>query len=128
MHGTGQAGLAWALHGGFAALILGVVLRLWLRRPEGPGEARAAAAIAAAFLLTPYVWTYDTPAIAIAALFLARAARRDGWLPGEKALLVLAPAALLLVLFHPHSLVGPIVWLVILGLAWRRDAAWRSAA
>ncbi len=128
MQGPGQGGLAWALHGGLAAVALALALRLWLRRPEGPEEARAAAAIAAAFLLTPYVWTYDTPAIAIAALFLARAARRDGWLAGEKALLVLAPAALLVVVVRPHSLVGPVAWLVILGLAWRRDAAWRRTA
>lgn len=128
MHATGQAALAWALHGAVAALALAVVLRLWLRRPEGPEEARAAAAIAAAFLLTPYAWTYDTPVIAIAALFLARAARREGWLPGEKALLVLAPAALLVVVFRPFSLVGPLAWILILGLAWRRDAAWRRAA
>lgn len=128
MHATGQAGLAWALHGALAALVLALVLRLWLRRPEGPEEARAAAAIAASFLLTPYAWTYDTPVIAIAALFLARAARRDGWLPGEKALVVLAPAALLVVVFQPFSLMGPLAWLVILGLAWRRDAAWRRAA
>lgn len=123
---TGRPALAWALHGAVALAAVAVVLRLWLRRPEGPEEARAAAAIAGVFLLTPYAWTYDTPALGVAALFLARAARRDGWLPGEKALLILVPAAILLVLvWRSHPAIAPLAWGAMLAFAWRRDRAWR---
>lgn len=120
--------LAWAVHGVFAAAVAGVVLRLWLRRPEGPEEARAAAAIAGAFLVTPFTWIYDTPALAMAALFLARAGLRDGFLPAERLLLVLACASVEVMAFlGPHPAYAPAAWLVMLGLAWRRDRAWRRA-
>ena len=123
---TEREALAWGLHAVFAAAILLVVLRLWLRRPEALEEARAAAAIAGAFLITPYVWTYDTPALAIAALFLARAARRDGWLAAEKILLIAACLSVAVVLWIPtHPLICPAAWLLILACAWRRDRAWR---
>ncbi len=125
---TGQQRLAMGGHGMVALAAAVVAVRLWLRRPEGPGEARAAAAMAASCLLTPYVWGYDTPVIPVAALFLARAALRDGWLPWEKALLLLAcllPALLVLV---QHPLVAPLAWLIVLGLAWSRDRAWRSGS
>lgn len=126
LYETGEPALAWALHGVVALAVVALVLRLWLRRPEGPEEARAAAAIAGAFLVTPYVWTYDTPALGVAALFLARAARRDGWLAGEKALLILACAMIVLVLaWRSYPAVAPLAWLAMLGFAWRRDQAWR---
>jgi hypothetical protein len=120
-------GAAWAIHGGFAAAVVALVLRLWLRRPEAPEEARAAAAIAAVFLVTPFTWIYDTPALAIAALFLARAGLRDGFLPAERLLLVLACASVELAAILGHSSIyAPVAWLVMLGLAWRRDRAWRQ--
>jgi hypothetical protein len=123
---SGWKALAWALHAVFAAAILATVLRLWLRRPQGPEESRAAAAIAGAYLITPYVWTYDTPAIAVAALFLARASRRDGWRPLEKALLIVACVIpVLAVILGPYPLIAPAAWLLILACAWRRDGAWR---
>lgn len=125
---TGQEALAACLHGAVALAVAAAVLRLWLRRPEGPEEARAAAAIAGAFLVTPYVWSYDMPAIAMAALFLARAGLRDGFLPAERALIVLACTWPAVTLLQQHPLVGPAAWLLILGLAWRRDRAWRLGA
>lgn len=124
---SGSQRLAWAIHGIFALCVAAIVLRLWLRRPEGPEEARAAAAIAAAFLMTPFVWLYDAPALVVAALFLARAAMRDGWLPWEMTLLVLACVWIQLVtLTGPLPVFLPVSWLVLLGCAWRRDRAWRA--
>lgn len=118
--------LAWAAHLVFAAGVAAIVLRLWVRRPEGPQEARAAAAIAAAFLMTPFTWVYDAPSIAIAALFLVRAGLRDGFMPWERTLIVLACVITQIVSFTgPHSAIVPAAWLVILALAWRRDRAWR---
>jgi hypothetical protein len=117
---------AWVIHGAFAAGVVALVLALWLRRPEGPEEARAAAAISAAYLVTPFTWIYDTPALAIAALFLARAGGRDGFLPGERAALLLACALVqLMAVLGPYPAYAPVAWLLLLGSAWRRDRAWR---
>ena len=121
-----QAGLAAAGHALVAVAVVALVLRVWLRRPEGPEEPRAAAAIAASFLLTPYVWGYDTPAIPLAALFLARAALREGWLPGEKAFLLLACLMPAMLIFVQQPLVAPAAWGIVLWCAWRRDRAWRQ--
>lgn len=125
---TGQRPVAMAGHGLLALAATGLALHLWLRRPEAPAEARAAAAIAASYLITPYVWGYDTPAIPIAALFLVRAALRDGWLPGEKAILVgvcLLPATLVVL---QYALVAPAAWWLLLWSAWRRARETRQGA
>lgn len=123
---TDNRNLAWSVHVVFAAAVAALVLRLWLRQPAGPGEARAAAAMAAAFLMTPFSWIYDAPALGVAALFLAAAARRDGWLAGERAILVVAcllPGIVLAGVRFP--LVAPAAWLLVLACAWRRDHAAR---
>ena len=126
---TADARLAWIVHGVFALAVAVLVLRLWTRRPEGPDESRAAAAIAAAFLMTPYVWLYDTPALAVAALFLARAAMRDGWLPWELPLLVLACLWIqLMTLTGPLPIYALGSWILLLGCAWRRDRVWRCGS
>jgi len=125
VHATGQQALAAAIHGAFALAVAAGVLRLWLRRPEGPEEARAAALIAGAFLVTPYAWIYDMPAYGVAAAFLARAALRDGFLPWERPLLLLGALLPVLSLIGPFPLIGPACWLIVLALAWRRDRAWR---
>ncbi|WP_198369974.1 glycosyltransferase family 87 protein [Roseomonas rosulenta] len=118
--------LAWMVHVPFAAGIAVLVLWLWLRRPEGLLEARSAAAMAAAFLMTPFTWIYDAVALGGAALFLVAAARREGWLAGERAMLLVAcllPGIVLLGVRSP--MVAPAAWLLILACAWRRDRAWR---
>lgn len=117
--GAGQ-GLAMAGHAMVALAAVAVTLRLWLARPTAPEDARAAAAIAASYLLTPYVWGYDLPAIAVAALFLARGALREGWLPAEKALLLLACLLPALLIPMQTPLVAPVAWVIVLWLAWRR--------
>jgi hypothetical protein len=124
-YGLGASrGLAWALHGAVAAAAAALALRLWLRRPGTAEEPRAAAALAAVFLLTPFTWVYDTPALAMAALFLVRAGRRDGFLPAERPLLVLACVLVeASVLVGQASIWGPASWLLILGCAWRRAQA-----
>jgi len=125
VHATAAPMLAAAVHGALALAVVAALLRLWLRRPEGPEEARAAALIAGAFLVTPYVWNYDMPAFGVAALFLVRAALRDGFLPWERPWLLVAALLPLVSLVHAVSLLGPACWLIVLALAWRRDRAWR---
>jgi hypothetical protein len=126
--GTAGAGsVAAAGHAAVALLATLVALTLWLRRPEVSAEVRAAAAIAASFLITPYVWGYDAASIAVAALFLVRAALRRGWLAAEKSLLVLACALPVVLPLVQQPLVSPLGWAILLCLAWRRDAADRRA-
>lgn len=125
LQATGSEAMAALVHVGLAILVVALVLRLWLRRPEGPLEARAAATIAGALLLTPYVWVYDTPAISVAALFLACAGSRDGFLAGEKALLVAVCLWLGAAVVWQVSLIVPVAASTLLVLAWRRDRAWR---
>jgi hypothetical protein len=121
---SGNEALAWVAHAAFATVVTVIVARLWIRRPASPQGVRAAAAIAGTFLVTPYAWIYDTPALAIAALFLARAAEATVWLPGERALLTVGVVGPAIVLVVPsHSLVAPAAWLLILACAWRRDRA-----
>ena len=123
---TERTDIAWALHLAFAAAVAAIVLRLWLRRPEGPEEARAAAAIAASFLMTPFTWVYDAPSLVVAGAFLWRAGMRQGYLAWERPLIVLACVSTQVIAFTgPHSAIVPASWLVLLALAWRRDRAWR---
>ncbi len=122
----GRTDIAWAVHLAFAAAVAAIVLRLWLRRPEGPEEARAAAAIAASFLMTPFTWVYDAPSLVVAGAFLWRAGMRQGYLAWERPLIVLACVSTQVIAFTgPHSAIVPASWLVLLALAWRRDRAWR---
>nr|WP_255568621.1 glycosyltransferase family 87 protein [Neoroseomonas alba] len=117
---TGQREVAVIGHAVLALAATGLTLHLWLRRPAVGEEPRAAAAIAASYLMTPYVWGYDTPAIPVAALFLVRGALREGWLPGEKAILVgacLLPGLLAMAQF---PLTAPAAWGLLLWSAWRR--------
>lgn len=123
---TGRPDVAWAIHGVFALGVAAFVLRLWLRRPEGPQEARAAAAIGASFLMTPFTWIYDAPSLAVAGVFLWRAGLRHGFLAGERLLIILACTVTQVTSFTgPYSAIVPSAWLVLLGLAWRRDRTWR---
>jgi hypothetical protein len=123
---SGRTDIAWAVHLAFATAVAAFVLRLWLRRPEGPEESRAAAAIAASFLVTPFTWIYDAPSLVVAGAFLWRAGLRQGFLAWERLLIVLACVSTQVTSFTgPYSAIVPASWLVLLALAWRRDRAWR---
>lgn len=117
---TGIESLAMAVHGAAALGILGVVAWLW-RRPASPGVC-AAAAVAGAFLITPYAYIYDAVVVVLAAAFLAREAIARGWLPWERVLLALAvlmPA----LYFVVGSYATPAAMGLILALAVRRARA-----
>lgn len=122
MQFDGSRSIAVIGHAAIALMAFGLALALW-RRPAAPHEARAAATMAASYLITPYVWGYDTPAIPVAALFLVRAALREGWLPGEKAVLVGACLLPLQLTLWQCSVVGPAAWALLLASAWRRARA-----
>ncbi|MBE7244195.1 MAG: DUF2029 domain-containing protein [Actinomycetospora chiangmaiensis] len=91
----GSMAAAWAAQGAVALLALTVVAKVWL----GPAlpEIRAAAFLAAAPLISPYVPVYDLAPLVPALLYLVMAAHRSGGLARhERALLACTPFTALL--------------------------------
>ncbi len=79
---------AYAIQAASALVVAGLVAWAWYRRCSI--EVRAAMLIAGTFLAVPLALVYDLTIVAGAGLWLVRAGRRDGFLPYEKMLLVLA--------------------------------------
>ena len=103
--------------------VVAVVAVAWLWR-YGGRETRAAGLAAAVLIAAPFVLMYDLVMASLAAAWLVRAGRRDGFLPGEKAGL---GAAIVLDLLASHPIVsalnipfGAVVGPILLGLAVRR--------
>ena len=119
---TGSPALGAALHLPAALAAAGVAIRLWARRTASP-DRKAAAAIAAALLVTPYVFPYDAVVLTVALGFLARAWRETGRSRTELALLVLAALLPGLCLVIRFGLFVPAAAALVLGLA-----AWRAGA
>lgn len=115
---TGRERLAMALHAVCAITIAAAVLWLWRLKGASDG-ARAAAAIAGSFLITPYSYVYDAVTAVLAAAFLAREMLARGDLPWERFLIclaVIAPAGF----FFVGSFATPVAMLMLLALAVRR--------
>jgi glycosyl transferase family 87 len=98
------------------ALAIAAVALVWKSRCTT--EIKAAALVVAVFLATPYAWDYDMIVLLFSAAWLARDARRSGYLPGEKimiiALLVL-PLAMILTGTMLGLQIGPLMlWLLLL--------------
>ncbi|MCJ2060428.1 DUF2029 domain-containing protein [Methylobacterium sp. J-048] len=91
----GPIAVAWALQAVVAALALGLALRAWTK-PAEPAL-RAAALLAAAPLLSPYLPVYDLVPLVPATLLLVLEARRTGGLRRhERGLLLATPLFALL--------------------------------
>jgi hypothetical protein len=116
------ARLGWAV---CAAAAAGCVALVWRR---GTVEARNAVLAAAVLIAAPFALFYDLILCSLAAGWLVRAARRDGFLPGEVAALAACllanMAAGLLVAGRWHLPVGALVAPGLLALGVRR---WRAA-
>jgi hypothetical protein len=118
---AGEARLVWLV-----ALLISVACVVWLWR-RGGREARSAGLAASVLIAAPFTLFYDLVMASLAAAWLVRAGRRDGFLPGEK----LALGLLLLVTLlaaHPivaksHVPFGAAAGPVLLGLAVRRGVA-----
>ena len=119
---TGSQALAIALHGAVALAAIGVAWRLW-RGVPACWDATAAAGIAASFLAAPYAFDHDAVMLTTAAVFLLRAALRDGWLLDEAALLGLALLLPLANFALSVNLLVPVSAALILALALRRAEA-----
>jgi arabinofuranan 3-O-arabinosyltransferase len=115
-HGGSEA-LAWTFQGAFSlALTLGLV---WLWRSAVAYDLKAAALAAGALLVTPYLYMYDLPALAIAVAFLLRYALRSGFNASEIAGLA---SAGVLILIYPYvkTQVGLAAALIVMALVTQR--------
>ncbi len=122
-----SAACAMAIQAAFAFVMAGLVLLVWRRGPAGP--AHAAALVAATLLAAPMALLYDDLLLVVAMGWLARAGRKDGFLPWEKlALVCLYPMALLTWTIGTawHIPLGPVLSAIVLSLALRR--LWRPPA
>jgi hypothetical protein len=120
---SGAARVGW-----LAALVLAAAAVAWLWRAGGRGapgrEARNAGLAAAVLIAAPFALFYDLVMASLAAAWLARAARRDGWLPGEKlacgVLVVANFLAAPMIVAQVHVPFGALAGPVLLALAVRR--------
>jgi alpha-1,2-mannosyltransferase len=116
-----DVGIAYAIQG-VATLAAAVLVALVWRRDQSL-ELRGASLAAATLLAVPVVLLYDFMLAAVAAAFLIRAARRTGFLPWEKAALVLVFVLPLLTLGIGqgwHVPVGPLASLLLLAMTLAR--------
>lgn len=114
---------AYVMHGVVAA---GAVLAVWYvwRRCQN-WELRGATLFAATFLCSPYVFDYDLAWLAFPIAWLALTGLRDGWLRGEREILVAAwllPLAMDPIATGTHVQVAPFVLIALLGITLRRAA------
>lgn len=125
--------LAWMVQ--YAAAALAAIATVWSWRFAGNDEARrslaAAVLCSAALLAVPLAYTYDMVLAVPAAAWIWRDLRERGGATAEYALLA-ASAVLALLLkplaYGPGLQLGPLVALILLGLALRRLIAERRAA
>ena len=116
-----DAAVARTVQIGGALLAVATGGAVWHRGAE---RAWRGAAIAAALpLVTPYVFDYDLVLLAFVVAWLLDACLRDGWRPGDTALLIavwIGPAISwpLLKLGGPPFM--PLVFVLLLGAIWRR--------
>ncbi len=126
--------VAWIIQGFASLAAAAAVIWVWVAgRGDAPGryEVRMAALVAGTLIAMPFLLFYDLLMASVAVAWLAAAARRVGWLPGEAAtlgglfvlVLVDFPAAAQL-----NLAVGCLVGPVLLGLAVRRVVIGRSPA
>jgi len=113
----------WARAVWVAALLVATAVLVWLWR-SGGRETRNAGLAAAVLIAAPFALFYDLIMASLAAAWLARAARRDGWLRGEKltfGLLVLSNfLAAPMIVGTAHVPFGALAGPVLLALAVRR--------
>jgi len=92
----GPMALAWTLHGLLMAASAVAVCYVW--RYARSSEIKAASLSVAVLLVTPYLYMYDFPVLAVPIAFLLRLALRDGFLERELAALAVVSA---LIIVHP---------------------------
>ena len=115
--------VAWAYtaHAAVAAVAGGAVWYVWRRSTDW--QLRSANLMTATFLVSPYLFDYDLAWLAFPIAWLALVGLRDGWLPGEREVLVLAwllPLLMASIAIHLHLQIGPFVLGAMLWITLRR--------
>jgi hypothetical protein len=117
---------AYAAHGCVAVTAGVAVWHVW--RSSNDWQLRSAALMTATFLGSPYLFDYDLAWLAFPIAWLALIGLRDGWLRGEREILVIAwllPVLIVPVVRTLHLQMGP---LVIAALLWMIVQRTRIAA
>lgn len=119
-------GAAYAIH---AVVALGAVLAVWhIWRHCADWQLRGAALMTATFLVSPYLFDYDLAWLAFPIAWLALGGLRDGWLRGEREVLVAAwllPLLMLPIVRVVPIQIGPWVLAALLLVVLRRAARLR---
>jgi arabinofuranan 3-O-arabinosyltransferase len=115
----GSEDLAWFLQ--IATAVLGAGIVLWIWRRDLAYEIKAAALATVSLMCTPYLYLYDLVVLAVPIAFLIRLGLREGFLPHEIIVFVLAA---MLVLIDPFGLlglpIGVVAVLAVFGAVCRR--------
>jgi hypothetical protein len=120
---TGNEAVAWAAHFSASAVVTATVVWLWLR--DTTLAVKAAALIAASYLVTPYAYIYDAAVLTAGTVFLLKDGLDRGFGAFDKVLLCLCLLLPGLFFVAPaHSLVAPASALLLLSLALRRASPW----
>lgn len=122
----GSLPLAYASHAMIATLALAAVWQIWSR--SQCLQIRGTALVAATLLISPYLFDYDLVWHVLPIAWLYQLGSRHGWLYGERLILCLTWMLLLYiklilyVLTGKIILIGAVISLALLWLAWRRAA------
>jgi hypothetical protein len=116
-----------------AATALGAAICVWRAwsSAAAPFEAKAAALFAGSMLVSPYLFTYDMTWAAVAIAFLAILGLRDGFVRGEREILVaawLAPVLVIPIFWLCGVQLGCAVMAMLLAAAMRRATAASASA
>ncbi len=120
VHGV-DAGVAYGLHVALAVAVAAIVAWVWHRRRATAGS--AAVLVVGALLVSPHVYDYDLPVLAVAIAFIGWAAYSSEYLPGERAVLLLAwftPMIVLGSVTYVGVQLGTVCLLVVFAVAVRR--------
>lgn len=107
---------AYVVHVVVAVTAVIAVWQVWRRCQDR--NLRGAALMTATFLVSPYVFDYDLAWLAFPIAWLALAGLRDGWLRGEREILVAAWLLPMFMYASANALDVQLAPLVICGLLW----------
>ena len=113
--------LSLVLHTCAALPVIWIVWTLWRRTDSLP--IRGAALVTATFIVTPYAADYDLAALAFPIAWITLTGLRDGWLRGDRNLLVAAwilPSITAPIAAVSHFCITPVVLGLLLLQLWRR--------
>jgi alpha-1,2-mannosyltransferase len=124
----GSVGLAYGFQ--FAVALYAAAVVLWIWQSERPFALKAAALAAGSLMISPYVLQYDLVLLALPIAWLAMEGYEKGFLPYEKAMLVVAwllPRIALPISQGAKIPIGPIVIVAVMTAIVRR-AIYRESA